>query len=1085
MSKRKDAENFTVDLFADEHTPVGIATDLDWPARTRFPLNLDDRKVEHTVIPDLKYSVSPLLVSGYASLDRLIDFVADCTDRSHVRLLIGHEPHPSRRESYKLGARSLPREVEHYWLQRGISLHLSAKLVLFIQQLKKGHIEARYLSGGTPLHAKIYMGDSAATLGSSNFSEMGMRLQLEANTRFDATKDAARYRELKQIAENYWSMGQDYRDELIALMEQLLKLVSWQEALARACAELLEGEWAEAYLSGDYLADASCLWPSQKQGIAQALYILNHQGSVLIADATGSGKTRMGIHLIGAIRDQKLRKGSLRQGKAIMVCPPVVQMAWEMESHLAAVPLDSYSHGKLSHSRSRHHELTIEALRRAQILCVDEGHNFLNLKAQRTQHLLRNMADHVLLFTATPINKSVVDLLHIADMLGADNLDPSTLKAFKRMLGVRNINRSLTEEEIARLREEIQRFTVRRTKRVLNNLIQREPEQYIDKTGRQCRFPRHKPLVYPLQEPQGDREIAKRIHQLADQLMGATHFVRKIEMPKVLRQKGVSEDRYLQGRLSSAKKLARYVVTSSLRSSRAALAEHVAGSKQAIAGFEIRNFRKSNPTGNVLGKLDDIAGRLPENGLSIELPEWLTDTDAHRVMCEHDRAIYAEIYALVFKLGGQREECKAKHLVRLLDNHALVLAFDGRPITLAVIRQEIQKLAPKVRVVLATGDADSERVAAMDLFQLGSTEKRLIGLCSDSLSEGVNLQQASALVHLDVPTVVRIAEQRVGRVDRMDSPHAVIEAWWPEDAPEFAMSTDERFIERYETVESLLGSNMPLPDSMQRHGKPVDPRILIAEYEKQETKGAWDGIQDAFEPVRCLVQGEVALVDGDIYDHYRKITARVLSRVSVVKARSPWAFFCLTGGAFGAPRWVLLPGHTGEPVTELGMVCEALRERLTPETNDLPFDEEGAQLLNRFLERLVTAERFLLPRRKQRALVEMRIIIGDLATVASGESRQADVEHLKDIIDMLDRSRPHYQPDWDEVAGRWLDVIRPVWFEMLAQRKRSRPLLLKDIRKELLQRKTWLLAEVLDQFREFPVLPGPTERVRACIIGVA
>ena len=1084
MTKRNKADHFTVDLFADEHTPAGIAAGLDWPARTRFPLNLDDRKVEDTVLPDLKRSISPLLVSGYTSLDRLVDFAAEWAGRSHARLLIGHEPHPSRRESYKLGARSFPREVEHYWLQHGISLHLSAKLLQFITQLEEGHIEVRYLSGSTPLHAKIYVGDTAATLGSSNFSQSGLRLQLEANTRFDATKDTARYRELKQIAENYWSMGQDYRDELIDLLEQLLKVVSWQEALARACAELLEGEWAEAYLRGDYLADAARLWPSQKQGIAQALYILNQQGSVLIADATGSGKTRMGIHLIGAIWDQKLRKGGLRQGKAIMVCPPVVQSAWNMESHLAGVPLDSFSHGKLSHSRSRKHEETVEALRRAQILCVDEGHNFLNLKAQRTQHLLRNIADHVLLFTATPINKSVVDLLHIADMLGADNLEPSTLNAFKRMLGVRNINRSLTDEEIATLREEIQRFTVRRTKRVLNNLIQREPAHYVDKSGRQCRFPRHKPRVYSLQEPPEDREIAARIHQLAEQLAGVTHFVKKIEMPEVLRRQGVSEERYLQGRLSSATKLARYIVTSSLRSSRAALAEHLTGSRCAIADFKIRDFRKSNPTGDVLGKLDDIAGRPPKNGLSIELPEWLTDAETHRAMCEHDRAIYAEIHALLFKLGGQRERCKAEHLLKLLDQHDLVLAFDGRPITLAVIRQGIQELAPKVRVVVATGDADSERAAAMDLFRLGSTEKRLIGLCSDSLSEGVNLQQASALVHLDMPTVVRIAEQRVGRVDRMDSPHAVIEAWWPDDAPEFALSTDERFIERYETVESLLGSNMPLPETMQRHGKPVDPRILIEEYELQEKKGAWDGIQDAFEPVRSLVQGETALVAGNVYDHYRKITARVMSRVSVVKASSPWAFFCLTGGAFGAPRWVLLPDFTGKVFTELSMICEALGERLTPETNDLPFDERGAQLLNRFLDRLVAVERSLLPRRKQRALEEMRIIIGELGSVASGESRQADVEHLKDIIDMLDRNRPHYQPDWDEVAGRWLDVIRPVWFEMLSQRKRARPLLLKDIRKELLKRKSWLLGEVLDQFREFPVLPAPEERVKACIIGI-
>jgi hypothetical protein len=85
---------------------------------------------------------------------------------------------------------------------------------------------------------------------------------------------------------------------------------------------------------------------------------------------------------------------------------------------------------------------------------------------------------------------------------------------------------------------------------------------------------------------------------------------------------------------------------------------------------------------------------------------------------------------------------------------------------------------------------------------------------------------------------------------------------------------------------------------------------------------------------------------------------------------------------------------------------------------------------------------------------------------------------------MLDRTLADYQPDWDEVAGRWLDVIRPVWFEMLTQRRRSRPLLLKDIRSELLARDEWLTRQILEKFREFPILPGPEERIKACIIGV-
>lgn len=159
------------------------------------------------------------------------------------------------------------------------------------------------------------------------------------------------------------------------------------------------------------------------------------------------------------------------------------------------------------------------------------------------------------------------------------------------MLGVRNINRSLTEREIETLRNEIQRFTVRRTKKVLNGLIEREPEHYVDKDGRQCRFPRHKPMVYTLDEPGNDRELAQQIRDLADQLVGATHFVQTIEMPEILRQQGMSEQSFLQGRLNSAKKLARYVVTSSLRSSRAALVEHLVGTHQAIERLSISRFK--------------------------------------------------------------------------------------------------------------------------------------------------------------------------------------------------------------------------------------------------------------------------------------------------------------------------------------------------------------------------------------------------------------------------------------------------------------------------------------------------------------
>lgn len=1076
---------YTLDLFASDDDPVRQHPEIEWPDAKRFPLNLDKRFVEHTVWKDLKSSKNPMLTVGFASLDRIIDFISDCRDDAQIRIIFGYELFQSRKDNFALRESSFNKEMEHYWLERGISLRLSAKLIHCIEKLKSRQILTRCMVGASHrLHAKIFVGDEAATVGSSNFTEPGLKFQLEANARFGFNKDRKRYDELKQIAENYWELGRDYNDELIALLERLLRLVPWREALARACAELLEGEWAQAYLRGEYLPDEANLWPSQRQGIAQALYILSNQGSVLVADATGSGKTRMGVHLIGAVADQILRSGRIRHGKSLMVCPPMVENSWQMESHFAGVHLDTYSHGVLSHTKSRRYDLTIEALRRAQILSVDEGHNFLNLGSTRSQNLLRNMADHVLLFTATPINRSVIDLLRIADMLGADNLDDSTLEMFSKLLKAKHIHRTLEDEETNRLRSEIQRFTVRRTKRMLNQLIDREPEQYVDKDGKQCRFPKHKSKVYTLKEGKNDRELADKIRVLADKLYAVTHFQNPIEMPLTMIKRGVTEEKFLEGRLKSAKTIARYMVMASLRSSRPALGEHIVGTKQAKLDFSLPNFKKGSETGNVLGTLNKIAGQIPGNKLSIELPEWLSDESKHAAACEHDNKIYQDIYQCLLKMSNQREKEKAQFLTRLLISNSLLLAFDSRPITLAEIKKYVQDVNPKQKVIVATGDSGSQRVDILDKFSLESNEKNIIGLCSDSLSEGVNLQMASALVHLDMPSVVRIAEQRVGRVDRLDSPHKSIEAWWPDDAPEFALSSDEKFIERYETVEALLGANMPLPEHMQSNsGNKVKAQELINEFENEIEKAEWDGIRDAFQPVRSLVQGDSALIDDDVYEHYRHITAKVLSRVSLVNSKAPWAFFCLRSGNFGAPRWVLFPGYTGEAVTGLEQVCEGMRERLNGDVDDLEMSVSAAEILNRFLRNLSRTEKSLLPMKKQRALDEMKIFIQHARKNTIGNLNQDDAEHLHAIYEMLTKPNPYRQPDWDEVAAKWLDLIRPIWFERLTE-PRIKPLLLKDIRKDLKNKSDIVVNKVLEEFRNFPILPSPDERISACIIGV-
>lgn len=1078
---RRPKDDRTLSLFGSGTGASGCAS-VEWPASDRFPTNEGGNSVENWVWRDLKASRRPLVISGYSSLDRFLEFVATTTSDADVRLMFGNEPFTSRRQDFHLIEDELPAQIEKYWLGRGISLVRSAALIRTIERLKDGSVQARYMRGRHMLHAKIYRGDQAVTVGSSNFTEPGLVGQHEANARFEEVGlEGQRYQELSTIAENFWSMGKDYSGRLIVLLEKLLKPVHWDEALARACAELLEGEWAAPYLHGDYLDGTSHLWPSQRQGIAQALLVLDQQGSVLIADATGAGKTRMGTQLVGAIQSHIVKSGRLWHGKALMISPPAVLDIWAREILRTRVQLEVRSHGELSHSGSRSHSLRVEELKRAQVLCVDEGHNFLNVNAQRTQRLLVNMADHVIVLTATPINKEVTDLLRIADMLGADNLDPSTISAFSRMLRSRNLSRSLTEPEIEQLRTEIRKFTVRRTKSMLNALIDREPEAYKAANGSKCRFPRHHPQVYQLEESKSDRELARLIRARAADLHGVTYFVRPIEIPASLIHQGVAEERYLNGRLVSARKLAIFSIMKALRSSRAALLEHIHGTGRALEHFGLGLFFNKDHTGNQYERAQGVAGRVPKSKLRIELPEWLSDPETHRTACEHDAGVYEDIWSLAHQMSDQREVGKAALLANLYHRGESVLAFDSKPITLAVLKQMLRENG--VDALLATGDVSSDRDKLLEAFSPDCCQPRALGLCSDSFSEGVNLQRASVLVHLDMPSVVRVAEQRAGRIDRLDSPHKDVHVWWPDDAVEFALRTDERLIERFDTVERLLGSNIPLPEHLQKQseGMAVTAAQMVEEYEREAGR-SWDGIDDAFAPVRDLIDGESALIAPEIYERYRLVTEKVLSRVSLISSAHPWAFFCLSAGSFNAPRWLLMPSFDEGVVSEFTEISARLRAWL-PGADNLSFDEHAVGMMNRFLERLPTAEKGLLSRKKQRA-VEQLIDISDYFLKCSAyEQRKDDVAFLENLLSLLKSPSKDQLPDWNEIASRWLDVIRPIWYDRLRE-KRSRPLLLDDIRTDVIANQESIMQGLRKHFGEIPAPHHPDERIRACIIGI-
>lgn len=915
------------DLFSIDPTsymPIKLS-ERNWPSQDRFPVNHAQANVSHPVRDDLVASESPVVVAGFSSIDEFIALTAAWShrqpSRGAIRLLLGTEPFTTERTSFASAKDSFTDEVRRYWVEdHGVSLRLSAKIVRAIDLLDAGRVATKFVHGRTHLHAKIYVGDHAATVGSSNFTASGLRLQIEANARFEHADDPQRYDELMLVAENLWSEGEDWNAQFRALLMSLLQVVSWQEALARAAADLLEGEWADRYLVND--AAGRQLWPSQRLGIAQALWITERVGSVLVADATGSGKTRMGAHLVRAVHDRLWSTGRVRRGGTVLVCPPPVRATWFEEAVKCGLNIATVSHGLLSRGVAEGSRPEAEAVRSAQILAVDESHNFLSPGTNRSQQVRSSVADSVLLFTATPINRDASDLLQLVGLLGADNFDDQTLAVLDRLDRRRGAAPTMTAAESSQLRREIAKFTVRRTKSALNELVDQEPEAYAHPdTGRICRYPRHDAQRYTTGETSDDERHALRVRELLSSIRGLAQLERTIAVPAALRSE-YSDERWLQNRLTSSKGLSAHRVSSAMRSSRAALLEHLVGTAQAASEVGVDPSFKARPTGDVLGRL--VALRHdgpPEIALTCDLPDFLAEASAWRDACEAEHRIYSEILDEARALSSAREQTKAELLRELAERHDRVLAFDHHLITLSAIKPLLA--GASAQVVVATGADATARKSVSRLFARDSQETA-IALCSDAMNEGLNLQGASAIVHLDLPTTLRVAEQRVGRVDRMDSPYDVIEAWWPDDGAAFATRANELLAERAAESSALLGSNLPVP------GVDSDAVIDVGEEIERFESAAetWDGIHDALDPVRQLVQGPTSIVPRVVYREYRRSTHRVLARVSPVAAGRPWAFFAVSGTQHGAPRWMLLDDQSPAPIVELDEIASRLRSRL-------------------------------------------------------------------------------------------------------------------------------------------------------------
>jgi hypothetical protein len=142
-------------------------------------------------------------------------------------------------------------------------------------------------------------------------------------------------------------------------------------------------------------------------------------------------------------------------------------------------------------------------------------------------------------------------------------------------------------------------------------------------------------------------------------------------------------------------------------------------------------------------------------------------------------------------------------------------------------------------------------------------ERISLVVTTDVLSEGLDLQQASVVVHLDLPWNPARLEQRVGRVRRIGSPHPVIHAYVlaPPAATERLLRVEERLRQKLAVAAGVVGSTLPILPL----GPPAEPAPgraeavaatlrRIAGWRSQRTAGA--GSESPIPPLIAAVRSE-------------------------------------------------------------------------------------------------------------------------------------------------------------------------------------------------------------------------------------
>lgn len=357
------------------------------------------------------------IATGYFEIGSLLALDGKWQQLEKIRLLMGDEVAKLTKQAFVKGLDQIQKKLDDSIEEQKdeddflsgvpgiVDAIASGKIQTRVYRKKKFHAKA-YIT-----HSKFDVVGSSALVGSSNFTYPGLHQNVELNVQLRREVE-----ELQEWFEEHWENAEDVTPEILKTIERHTQEYDPFDVYARSMLayfrshELTVNEWEKT----DSIMYQE-LDQYQREGYHRLMQIANKYRGALLCDGVGLGKTYIGLMVIERLMFE-------RKKVALFVPKAAREDVWEnrIDEFLPNVGglysnLQIFNHTDILRE-GRYERFMDEVAEDVDSIVVDEAHHFRNMSSQRARQFYEmTESKQLFLLTATPINNSLYDLMHLIE----------------------------------------------------------------------------------------------------------------------------------------------------------------------------------------------------------------------------------------------------------------------------------------------------------------------------------------------------------------------------------------------------------------------------------------------------------------------------------------------------------------------------------------------------------------------------------------------------------------------------------------------------------------------------------------------